>query len=115
MPKGRKRTEAEYEREIEEAAKRIKKHKEGLTSARDSEEWLEFLQDKGITTTDSKEGQDFWEKVRDKMPVMQRREERKTGYEELREAGIPADIARQARDWGSKRREEFIINWQSKN
>ena len=60
MPKGKKRTEAEYEKEIEEASKRMKKHHEFLASAQSSPEWQAFLEDIGIETYKA----DFWEDVR---------------------------------------------------
>lgn len=69
MPKGKKRTNEEYEKEIEEAAKRMKKYPEHLKAARYSSEWVEFLSNIGIGTTESKEGSDFWEKVRNKVNI----------------------------------------------
>lgn len=114
MPKGRKRTQADYEREIEEAAKRIKKHREGLEAARDSQDFLDFLDSIGITTIDSSAGQDFWENVRQKMPAVVRQAERRKSYGELREIGVPAKIARRVRDWSEERQQEFIENWQAR-
>lgn len=67
MPKGRKRTQAEYEKEIEEAAERMKKKPEHLKSAKDNATWLEHLENIGVTTTGTKQGQSFWEKVRNKI------------------------------------------------
>lgn len=64
MPKGRKRTPEEYEKEILEAVKRMRKHKESLSASRNSSDWLDFLDNLGVGTTDSEQGQDFWEKVR---------------------------------------------------
>lgn len=60
MSKGRKRTHADYEREIKEAAKRMKKWPEHKRSARDSDTWKEFLQSIGITNSDA----GFWQDVR---------------------------------------------------
>lgn len=116
MPKGgRKRTQEDYEREIVEAAKRIRKHgKESLAAARDSGEWLDFLDSIGIATTQSSAGQDFWGKVRGEMPPIKRQTERRQSYSELREVGIPPKLARQARDWSAERQERLIENWQSR-
>ncbi len=63
MPKGKrkKRTEEEYEKEIEEATKRMQKYPEHLRSARDNEAWKEFLTNIGVTTGKA----DFWQNVRD--------------------------------------------------
>ena len=66
MPKGgRKRTQAEYEKEIIEAAKRIQKYQEALKSARQSETWFDFLTDIGVNSDilESKQGKDFWNDV----------------------------------------------------
>ena len=63
MPKGRKRTQEEYDREIEEAAKRMQKRPEHLKAARNSKQWLDFLDNIGVTV-ESGSKQDFWEKVR---------------------------------------------------
>ena len=67
MPKGK--GQRDYEREIDEASKRMKKHPEYLRSARDSNEWVEFLSNIGIEPQiiESKTGMDFWEKVRSKI------------------------------------------------
>ena len=66
MPKGKKRTSADYEREIEEAAKRIKKYPEHLRSARTSKLWNDFLIDIGVKPeiVKSESGSGFWDKVR---------------------------------------------------
>ena len=72
MPKGKKRTAEDYEREIEEAAKRMQKYPEHLRSARTSNTWNDFLIDIGVKPeiVKSKSGGDFWEKVRqDIIPV----------------------------------------------
>jgi len=59
----RKRTQEEYEREIEEAAKRMKKRPEALGAARSSREWKDFLDDIGITNSNAP----FWGNVRDEI------------------------------------------------
>lgn len=66
MPKGRKRNSEEYEKEIDEAAKRMRKKPEGLKSARSSKTWLDFLDDIGISVNSTGKS-DFWEQVRDKV------------------------------------------------
>ena len=97
MPKGRKRTTEEYEREIEEAAKRMKKHPEFLRSARTSDEWQDFLQDIGVTTYKA----DFWESVRDKVYIKEvgftqrRLDEERVSYEQyVRSSGKTQTIFR---------------------
>lgn len=70
MPKG-KRRKRDYEREIEEAAKRMRKYPEYLEAAMYSEDWQDFLLNVvGINpdSMDSKAGKEFWENVRDKIP-----------------------------------------------
>ena len=57
-----KRSKEDYEREIEEAAKRMKKYPEYLEATKDSEDWIDFLKSIGITTS----GADFWQDVRDR-------------------------------------------------
>lgn len=65
MPKGgRKRTQAEYEKEIEDAIKRFRKYPDRLQYAGSSEEWQEFLQDIGVYPHTIAAGDDFWEQVR---------------------------------------------------
>lgn len=86
MPKGRKRTSEDYEREIEEAAKRMQKYPEHLRAARDSDEWLEFLNGIGVGTTDTRQGQDFWESVRDKMYM------REVGFSVKRLAELNSEV-----------------------
>ncbi len=65
MPKGnrKKRTQEEYEKEIDDAVKRMQKRPEHLKSAKNSKAWLEFLDGIGINV-ESDLKQDFWEKVR---------------------------------------------------
>lgn len=112
MPKGRKRTQAEYEEEIEETAKRMRKnYPESLKHARDSESFREFLEGIGITTTETVSGSNFWDGVREKFPIVQRMSK----YQEAREAGIPSKIARRMRDFGRDRFDRELENWLSKN
>jgi hypothetical protein len=68
MPRGRRgnRRKRDYPREIEEAVGRMQKYPEHLQAAKDSEEWHNFLQDNGIFTSYSPEGNNFWEQVRDR-------------------------------------------------
>ena len=61
MAKRKKGTPVE---EIEEAAKRMKKRPEHLKAAKNNTTWLNFLQNIGVSTTDTKQGQAFWEHVR---------------------------------------------------
>lgn len=100
MPKG-KRTEKEYEEEIEKTAKRMAKKKEGLRSARDSEDWFDFLDNWGIDMS-SDTRVDFMEKVRDKIvtdyrpkPVVPPTAEEKSYY---RSRGIEAETGKVYRD-----------------
>ena len=67
MPKGRKRTKEDYEKEIEETAKRMQKRPEHLKSARNNTTWLAFLDNIGVSTIETKQGQSFWERVRSKI------------------------------------------------
>jgi len=69
MPKGRKRTDADYDRETEEAAKRMNKYPEHLRSARNSKTWSDFLVNIGVKEeiVESKSGSVFWDKVRDRV------------------------------------------------
>lgn len=66
MPKGgKKRTNAEYEKEIADAVKRFKKYPERIKSANDSDDWIEFLKSVGIYENSIEAGSDFWERVRE--------------------------------------------------
>ena len=67
MPKGRKRTQAEYEKEIEEAARRMQKHPEYRNSARNNKTWQNFLVNVLGINIDSEEGQKFFNDVRSKI------------------------------------------------
>ena len=114
MLKGRKRTAAEYDQEIEEAAKRMQKRPEGLRAAKSSSAWRDFLDDIGVSSKilEGESGSKFWEDVRDKMPV--RSSGRRNIYKEAREAGMPSKIARRIRDWSPERAEREIDNWKGK-
>ena len=103
----------DYEREIEEAAKRMKKYPEHLKSARHSSEWKNFLINIGLEpkAVSSPSGSDFWEKVRNQ--IYTRPAKRRSVYTEAREAGMPAKIARRIRDWGALRAQEAIEKWKS--
>ena len=88
MPKGKKRTAEDYEREIEEAAKRVQKYPEHLRSARTSSIWNDFLVDIGVKPeiVKSKSGNDFWDKVRNRV------EEKELGITYRQAAEHGADI-----------------------
>ena len=89
MPRGRRsRTKEDYEREIEEAATRIKKYPEHLRSARTSSIWNDFLIDIGVKPeiVKSKSGGDFWDKVRNRV------EEKELGITYRQAAEHGADI-----------------------
>lgn len=67
MPKGkRKRTQEEYDKEVLEAVKRMRKYPEHLRSARQSSTWFDFLGNIGVNpdTLESQSGQNFWGRVR---------------------------------------------------
>lgn len=66
MPKGRSRTQADYDEEIEKTANRMRKKPEALRLARYSSTWYTFLEELGIDTSSSAR-QDFFGKVRDKL------------------------------------------------
>lgn len=60
----------DYPKEIEEAARRIKKkNPEILKSTGSSRDWFDFLDNLGVhpNTTQSEAGKDFWESVREKI------------------------------------------------
>lgn len=111
MPKGK--GQRDYEREIEEAAKRMRKYPEHLKSARHSSEWKQFLIDIGLEpkAVSSQSGSDFWEQVRNQ--IYTRPARRRSVYTEAREAGMPAKIARRIRDWSPERAQEAIEKWKS--
>lgn len=116
MPKGhRKRTQEDYEREIKEAAQRMRKHPEFLKSARNNQTWLDFLVNVvGVQpqATESDSAQKFWNDVREQ--IYTRPTRRRNIYKEAREAGMPAKLARRIRDWSPERAETAIENWQAR-
>ena len=71
MTRNRKRTSEDYEREIEEAAKRMQKYPEHLRAARTSHTWNYFLIDIGLKSeiVKSESGGAFWDKVRNRVEV----------------------------------------------
>lgn len=133
MPRNKKRTAEEYEKEIEQAAKRMRKKKEHLASARNSDTWLEFLENIGVGTTETEQGQDFWEKVRidiigdkissitDRMTQEAREPEkiikynlsRQVKYHLARYYGVSSKEARAYRDYSQERisQELGFENW----
>ena len=109
-----KRKDGTPENEIEEAAKRMEKYPEHLKSARTSDTWNDFLINIGVNpkTVDSKQGSSFWNKVREE--INPRQAERRSLYQEARQAGMPATLARRIRDWSEARATEAIENWQAR-
>lgn len=109
MPKGRKRTPEEYNDEMKEASKRMRKHKEARRSARDDDTWQEFLLDTiGINpnSISPANGQKFWSDVQADVLTY----DRVTKYAKLREAGFTAKQARRMRDWSEEKRQVAIEN-----
>lgn len=95
MPKGgRKRTQEEYEKEIEDAIKRFRKYPERLRASLDSEDWEDFLVGIGIWDEALYAGADFWERVRQGV----QREATARGYQpgfserEIVEANVTAEL-----------------------
>jgi len=112
MPKGRKRTAEDYEREIEETAKRMKANPEYLRSARNNSVWYDFLDGIGIdihNASPSRVG--FFEDVR--VAIGDKDEKRKALYKEARKVGMPSKLARRIRDWSRDRAEREMERWQS--
>lgn len=70
MPKGG-RGQRDYEKEVEDAIKRMRKYKEHLRSARDSDSWVNFLDKIGVNplSFESEKGSAFWEEVRSKIDL----------------------------------------------
>ena len=103
MPKGKKRSQADYEREAIKAVQRFKR-KYGDTAIKASindARWIEFLKEIGVQTVEAS----FWSDVQDRMKILappQRPEEKATQRQTRRELSIPkgilddynADIAR---------------------
>lgn len=83
--KRRKRTAEEYEREAEEAEKRLRKYPDRLKSATDSDTFIDFLADIGVYHRAISGGSDFWESVRGKViekdtaPIPKQGEKAKSG------------------------------------
>ena len=91
MLKGKKRSSKEYDEEVEKAIKRFKKHKESLRSARDSERWLEFLDNLGIDML-SGARTDFFERVRvGIVEISKPRQVTRSELERLYEQGISVE------------------------
>lgn len=104
MPHGRKRTQAEYEREIEEASKRIRKKRENIKSARDSDTFRDFLTNTfGVSPQALNNGADFWESVRENVHQYDREVIRRSKYAELIELGFTSAQAKRMRDWSETR------------
>ena len=105
MPKGRKRTPEEYEREIEEASKRIRKNKENIKSARKDSTWRDYLLNVfGASPQSIDAGKDFWKSVRERTLEFDTRAiKRRSAYSELRQAGYTPKEARRMRDWSEDR------------
>lgn len=80
MPRGRKRTVADYEKEIRETADRIKKHPEYRNDARNSTSWGNFLKNVLNVVPNTEEKQDFWNKVKQEITGT-RKEAKLTEYQ----------------------------------
>lgn len=77
----------DYEKEIEDAAERMKKYPEHLEHARENNIWIDFLTDNvgvNLSSVESDKGSAFWENVRSKIL------EKDTGFtaRELIEANV---------------------------
>lgn len=66
MPKGRKRTQADYDKEIIDAARRMRKRPEHLRAARNNQSWFEFLENIDIGI-DTPQRVNFWREVRNEV------------------------------------------------
>ncbi len=64
MPRGGRRKKGTSEKEVEEAAERMRNYPEYLGAARDSDNWIEFLDEIGVYPESLQAGRDFWEEVR---------------------------------------------------
>ena len=114
MSKGhRNRSKDDYEREIEEAAKRMKKYPEHLRSARTSPEWKQFLLDIGIEPkiVSSDSGRDFWEQVRSRVS------EKEIGFttRQLAEANAEYEPLGRGSQFRSKETGRFVSKKSLKN
>lgn len=70
MPKGRKRTKEEYDKEIIAAAKRIGKKREARQAAKGNTTWINYLLDVLNVNPDAVEsdaGSKFWKSVREEI------------------------------------------------
>lgn len=107
-----KNRDRDYEREIIEATKRMRKYPEHLKSARDSSTWKDFLINIGVKEDiiGSASGSDFWESVREK--VDSKHIKRLSIYQQARSVGMPVKTARRIRDWSEDRAIEAIERWQ---
>lgn len=94
MPKGRKKRD--YDKEIEEAAERMRKRPEHLQSARNRSAWKRFLVNIGVIpeSMSSDRGSAFWEDVRQAIspPVVY------YSTQELIERGIREETGKLYRD-----------------
>lgn len=67
MPKGgKKRTNAEYEQEIEDSVKRFKKYPERKRASNSDSQWFNFLNHIGINTETNRQ-ETFWGRVRERV------------------------------------------------
>lgn len=115
MSKG-SRGKRDYEREIEEAAKRMRKYSEHLKAARSNQAWNDFLLNVvGVEpqATESKNAQKFWKSVKEL--IEPRQATRRNIYQEAKQAGMPTKLARRIRDWSPGRAREAIENWQARH
>lgn len=71
-----KNKQRDYEKEADEAIKRLKKHPEYLEASMNNKKFLDFLDNIGVNpdTYESEKGGNFWESVRQKI------EEREIGF-----------------------------------
>ena len=116
MPSHSKRSPADYEREIEEAARRMKKYPEHLKAARNNKAWNNFLLDVvGVKPKiiDSNKGDKFWNDVRNKIEPVQAK--RRNLYQEARQVGMTSKMARRIRDWSESRATQEIESWQARH
>ena len=105
----------DYEKEIEDAAKRMRKYPEHLKAARTNQTWIDFLIDvAGVdpNATTSAKAQNFWKEVQEKIEPKQA--QRRSLYQEARQAGMPSKLARRVRDWSEERATEAIENWKAR-
>lgn len=104
----------DYEREIQEAADRMRKRPEHLKAARTNRSWLNFLINVvGVEpeATISTNAQNFWKKVQEKINPTQAT--RRSLYQEARQVGMPSKLARRIRDWSEERATDAIEKWKA--